>query len=67
MDIDRFAIHGTVLADGSAGVRIEPFHQGDSTRSYYATAWPVGTLLASSWDTNLIKEVGVGFGNEVKE
>jgi len=67
MNIKRFGIPGTVLADGPAGVRIDPFHKGDSTKSYYATAWPVGTLLASSWDTALVKKVGIAFGNEVKE
>ncbi len=67
MSIARFGIPGTVLSDGPAGVRIDPFRKGDSTKSYYATAWPVGTLLASSWDTALVKKVGVGFGNEIKE
>ena len=67
MSITRFGIPGTVLSDGPAGVRIDPFRKGDSTKSYYATAWPVGTLLASSWDTALVKKVGVGFGNEIKE
>lgn len=67
ININRFGIPGTVLADGPAGVRIDPFHKGDSTKSYYATAWPVGTLLASTWDTTLVKKVGIAFGNEVKE
>jgi beta-glucosidase len=65
--LDRFGIPGTVLADGPAGVRIEPFRTKDSARSYHGTAWPVGTLLASSWDTALLKRVGVAFGNEIKE
>ncbi len=67
MSLTRFGIPGTVLSDGPAGVRIDPFHKGDSSKSYYATAWPVGTLLASSWDTSLVKKVGIGFGNEIKE
>jgi beta-glucosidase len=67
INITRFGIPGTVLADGPAGIRIDPFHKGDSTKSYYATAWPVGTLLASSWDTALVRKVGVAFGNEIKE
>lgn len=67
MNLVRFGIPGTVLSDGPAGVRIEPFHKGDSVKSYYATAWPVGTLLASSWDTSLVKKVGIAFGNEIKE
>ena len=61
--IPRLGIPSIVVSDGPAGVRIDPFRNGDSSRAYNATAWPVGTLLASSWDTALIKRVGVAFGN----
>lgn len=65
--IARLGIPGTVMADGPGGIRMEPFRGKDSTRSWYATAWPVSTLLASSWDTALLRKVGTAFGNEVKE
>jgi beta-glucosidase len=67
MSNDRFNIPGTVLSDGPAGVRIDPLRKGDSSRTYYATAFPVGTLLASSWDTALVRKVGLAFGNEIRE
>ena len=64
--IERFGIPMTVNADGPAGVRINPTREGDS-RTYYATGFPVGTALASSWDTELVEHMTSAMGNEVLE
>ncbi len=64
--LDRFGIPATVVADGPAGLRISPTRENDS-KTYYATAFPVGTALASTWNTALLNEVGAAMGNEVKE
>jgi beta-glucosidase len=65
--IPRLGIPSMVVSDGPAGVRIDPIRNNDSSVTYYATAWPVATLLASTWDTSVVKKVGVAFGNEVHD
>lgn len=64
--IPRLDIPGTRFFDGPAGVRIEPKRAND-TATYYATAFPIETLLASTWNAGLIEEVGHAMGNEALE
>jgi beta-glucosidase len=65
--IPRLGIPSLVMADGPAGVRISPIRKGDSINTYYATGFPVGNLMASTWDPIMVKKVGESFGNEVLE
>ena len=64
--IPRLGIPATALPDGPAGIRISPTREGDS-RTYYGTGFPVGTAIASSWDTELVEHMTSAMGNEVLE
>ena len=64
--IPRLGIPETILTDGPAGTRINATRTG-SDKTYYATGFPVGTCLASTWNTDLVHRVGKAIGNETKE
>ncbi len=54
-------IPNIMTADGPAGVRIRP------ELEVYTTAWPCATMLASTWNRELVEEVGVAGARELKE
>jgi len=62
--IPRLGIPALVVCDGPAGTHA---FNGGKSRIYYATAWPTGTLLASSWDTAVLHKVGDAYGKEAKD
>lgn len=64
--IARLGIPATVLADGPAGLRINPTRPG-TDQTFYCTGFPVGTVLACSWNTPLVEELTTAMGNEVLE
>ncbi len=59
--LERLGIPPVPTADGPAGLRLEP------ATGIPTTAWPCATLLACSWDPDLIYEVGAAAGNEIRE
>ncbi|MFI2741756.1 beta-glucosidase [Zhouia sp. PK063] len=59
-------IPAVVFADGPAGIRISPTRDGSPNQTFYATAFPTATLLASTWNTHMVTQVGNAFGEEGK-
>ncbi len=60
-NLPEYGIPDITTADGPAGLRIQP-EVGVCT-----TAWPCATLLAASWDPELVSRVGMAAAAEVKE
>nr|WP_177031123.1 glycoside hydrolase family 3 C-terminal domain-containing protein [Paenibacillus sp. 276b] len=58
--VGRLGVPKLQLADGPHGLRIEPILSEDSNvfNSKPAVCFPTGSLLASSFDTQLVEEVG---------
>ena len=64
--LEDLEVKSIALADGPAGLRILPEREG-TDKQYFATAFPVATALASSWDVEVLHHVGAAMGHEVKE
>lgn len=60
-NLPEYGVPNIMTADGPAGLRIAP-ECGVCT-----TAWPCSTLLASTWNQELVEEVGKAGAEEVKE
>ncbi len=62
--IPRLGIPATVVADGPAGLRIDPKRKG-TDQTFYCTHFPVGTVMSSTWNPELVRSVGKAMGDEV--
>lgn len=60
-NLEEYGVPNVMTADGPAGVRISP-ECGIST-----TCFPCATLLASTWNTDVVEKIGVAAGEELKE
>ena len=61
-------IPNIVLADGPAGIRITQQYEDDGQTYYqYCTAFPIGTLIAQSWDREVARQFGEAIGEEMTE
>ena len=60
-NLAKYGVPNVMTADGPAGLRIAP------ECSVYTTAWPCATMLAATWNPQLVREVGRAAAMEVKE
>lgn len=63
---NSLGIPNTVEADGPAGIRVtaETTDKDGNAVYNYCTAFPIGTLLAQTWNTDLVNRVGKAIGEE---
>lgn len=66
---NSLGIPNTVEADGPAGIRVTPVSEdADGNQVYnYSTAFPIGTMLAQTWNHDLLNRVGKAIGEEMAE
>ena len=60
-NLERLGIPPMMTADGPAGLRLL------KDVGLSATAWPIASMLASTWNVELLYEYGVNVATEVKE
>lgn len=67
-NMSAYGIPAAETADGPAGVR---FNAGsteiDGGEEISTTAWPIATLVACTWNTELVEQMGVAFGKECND
>lgn len=60
-NLPEYGIPNIMTADGPAGLRIQP------SCGVCTTAWPCATLLACTWNPDLVRQIGAAGAAEVKE
>lgn len=60
-NLPEYGVPNVMTADGPAGLRIAP------KCGVCTTAWPCATMLAATWNPQLVREVGCAAAKEVKE
>ena len=63
----QLGIPRVVMSDGPAGLRLTTTLATTPTTYQWTTAFPIGTLLAQTWDRTLVQKVGVAVGKEMRE
>lgn len=62
--LPQFGIAATILNDGATGLHIDSVRQG-SDKKYFATGFPISTLMASSWNTDMMSKVAHAIAEEM--
>jgi beta-glucosidase len=64
LPVDRLDIPPLVVSDGPHGVRFQKDIHTLNAESYPATCFPTASCLASTWDVDLLREMGHALAEE---
>jgi len=64
---ENLGIPQMTMSDGPAGLRITQQINSVPPTYQFTTAWPIGTMLAQTWDRDLLTQVGTAIGKEMRE
>lgn len=67
--VERLDIPAIMCSDGPHGMRaqVDDVQDGEMLKAAPATCFPTASAIASSWDRDLIHEVGVAIANEARQ
>ena len=65
--VPRLGVPSMTYSDGPSGLRINPLRDDAPGQEFYCTAFPTGTLMASTWNMPMIRELGAAIGEETRE
>src|SRR5512140_610102 len=62
--VERLGVPELIMSDGPHGVRRVPDVHAIANQSLPATCFPTASSLASTWDVNLLRQVGQALAEE---
>ena len=65
---EKYNIQNIILSDGPAGIRIKNKYEYNNNIYYqYCTAFPSATVVAQTWNQDLVMKMGEAVGKEMEE
>ena len=63
--LEKYGIVPAIMNDGATGLRVDTIRAGYPNERYYCTGFPVGIMLASTWNDDITRRVGERIADEM--